>query len=125
MQTNGKDGTVGFYRLLLKLVAKKPLEFFTQQSKNGETYEGLFSLVRHSSQDTTCSLFWMVLGAVFHLRALQMAGYFGKPKLQATEEAGLSPVETKIGAIFVDIFQLLRFNTHAIFSVSSSKLENK
>ena len=105
IKSKGKDGTVEYFKLLLKLVARKPLEFFLNHqqwltSRNetfapsgkmqngvtqpltapeapqeddptrfyGGSYRGLFSLVRHSDQDSAINSFWLMLSAVFHLR---------------------------------------------------------
>ena len=37
---------------------------------HGGSYRGLFSLLRHSKNDSAIGLFWMVLCATFHLRLL-------------------------------------------------------
>ena len=83
----------------------------------GGSYRGLFSLVRHSYDDTGCSIFWVILSAVFHLRTLQLTGYFGAEK----RSYDLTPDELLVAGVLVDMLQLLRYNTHAIiehFNVS-------
>ena len=42
----------------------------------GGSYRGLWSLVRHSENDSAVGIFWMIVSAVFHLRTLQVTGYF-------------------------------------------------
>ena len=83
----------------------------------GGSYRGLFSLVRHAYEDTACSIFWIILSAVFHLRTLQLTGYFGAEK----RSYELTPDELLIAGVLVDILQLLRYNTHAI--IEHFKLE--
>ena len=83
----------------------------------GGSYRGLFSLVRHSYDNTGCNIFWIILSAVFHLRTLQLTGYFGAEK----RSYELTPDELLVAGVLVDILQLLRYNTHAIiehFNVS-------
>ena len=44
-------------------------------------------------------------------RTLQMSGYFGMP---IKYDRPLTPDQIFIGAILVDILQLLRYNTHSV-----------
>ena len=44
----------------------------------GGSYRGLLSLVRHSNNDGSVGIFWIIVSAVCHLRTLQITGYFGK-----------------------------------------------
>lgn len=83
----------------------------------GGSYKGLLSLVRHNDCDDPCGLFWILLSAVFHLRTLQITGYFGSEveytaKRQCQKPLSIS--ELYIGSTLTQILQLLRYNTHAI-----------
>ena len=78
----------------------------------GGSYRSLLSLVRHSYNDTPIGIFWIIVAAVFHLRTLQLTGYFGKEEKSA--KFGLGSNQLLIGAVLVDILQLLRYNTHSI-----------
>ena len=91
----------------------------------GGSYRGLFSLVRHSYQDSPTKIFWIILSAVFHLRTLQLTGYFGAEKRNPS--GNLTPDELLTAGVLVDILQLLRYNTHAViehFTVRFVKFSN-
>ena len=97
------------YRHLLKII------FVIDMSGDcyvGGSYRGLLSLVRHSYNDTPIGIFWIIVAAVFHLRTLQLTGYFGKEEKSA--KFGLGSNQLLIGAVLVDILQLIRYNTHSI-----------
>ena len=79
-----------------------------------ESYQGLFNLVRHSQYDCPIGIFWIIVSAVFHLRTLEIAGYFKKE--DKSTKSGLSRNQLFIGAVFVDFLQLLRYNTHSILA---------
>ena len=78
----------------------------------GGSYRSLLSLVRHSYNDTPIGIFWIIVAAVFPLRTLQLTGYFGKEEKSA--KFGLGSNQLLIGAVLVDILQLIRYNTHSI-----------
>ena len=78
----------------------------------GGSYRGLLSLVRHSDNDNAIGIFWIIVSAVFHLRTLQITGYFGKG--DKSTKAQLGPDQLFIGAVLVDILQIIRYNTHSI-----------
>ena len=83
----------------------------------GGSYKGLLSLVRHEDQDGPCGLFWIILSAVFHLRTLQITGYFGPEishhmKKQTFRQ--FSSRELFASETLVTILQKLRYNTHAV-----------
>ena len=86
----------------------------------GGSYRSLLSLVRHSYNDTPIGIFWIIVAAVFHLRTLQLTGYFGKEDKPSI--SGLSPNQLLIGAVLVDILQLLRYNTHSILEQPNSSI---
>ena len=91
----------------------------TEKCFYGGSYRGLFSLVRHSYNDSASNIFWIILSAVFHLRTLQLTGYFGSEK--RNPDGNLKPDELLVAGVLVDILQLLRYNTHAViehFTVS-------
>ena len=81
----------------------------------GGSYQGLWSLVRHSENDSAVGMFWMIVSAVFQLRTLQVTGYFGLES-NSTSNSSLSPNHLFIGSILVDILQLMRYNAHSILA---------
>ena len=81
----------------------------------GGSYKGLWSLVRHSENDSAVGMFWMIVSAVFQLRTLQVTGYFGLESNSASNSS-LSPNHLFIGSILVDILQLMRYNAHSILA---------
>ena len=81
----------------------------------GGSYQGLWSLVRHSGNDSAVGMFWMIFSAVFQLRTLQVTGYFGLDS-NSTSNSSLSPNHLFIGSILVDILQLMRYNAHSILA---------
>ena len=81
----------------------------------GGSYQGLWSLVRHSENDSAVGMFWMIVSAVFQLRTLQVTGYFGSES-NSTTNSGLSSNHLFIGSILVDILQLMRYNAHSILA---------
>ena len=78
----------------------------------GGSYRGLLSLVRHSNNDGSVGIFWIIVSAVCHLRTLQITGYFGKEDKSTKSTLGAN--QLFIGGVLVDILQLLRYNTHSI-----------
>ena len=78
----------------------------------GGSYRGLLSLVRHSNNDGSVGIFWIIVSAVCHLRTLQITGYFGKE--DKSTKSTLGGNQLFIGGVLVDILQLLRYNTHSI-----------
>ena len=80
----------------------------------GGSYRALLSLVRHSWKDGPCASFWIIVSAVFHLRTLQTTGYFGIKDKKSSTKPGLNSNQLFIGAVLVDILQILRYNTHSI-----------
>ena len=78
----------------------------------GGSYRGLLSLVRHSKNDGSVGIFWIIVSAVCHLRTLQITGYFGKEDKSTKSTLGAN--QLFIGGVLVDILQLLRYNTHSI-----------
>ena len=111
----------------IKQSSTKPLDSPIEANEESEkcfyggSYRGLFSLVRHSYQDSPTNIFWIILSAVFHLRTLQLTGYFGAEKRNSI--GNLTPDELLSAGVLVDILQLLRYNTHAViehFTVSSA-----
>ena len=81
----------------------------------GGSYQGLWSLVRHSGNDSAVGMFWMIFSAVFQLRTLQFTGYFGLDS-NSTSNSSLSPNHLFIGSILVYIMQLKRYNAHSILA---------
>ena len=81
----------------------------------GGSYQGLWSLVRHSGNDSAVGMFWMIFSAVFQLRTLQVTGYFGLDS-NSTSNSSLSPNHLFIGSILVYIMQLKRYNAHSILA---------
>lgn len=97
--------------------------FATEDTFYGGSYKGLLSLVRHGDQDAPSGLFWIILSAVFHLRTLQITGYFGAEIATCTTKRQLTSVELFIAATLIDIFQLLRYNTHAVIEHQVSAVD--
>ena len=80
----------------------------------GGSYRGLWSLVGHSDNDDPVGIFWIIISAVFHLRTLQVTGYFGSENKAISST--LSPDQLVIGSVLVNILQMLRYNAHSILS---------
>lgn len=132
VKLKGVDGAIGYYILLYRLVCRKPLEFFVRNrhwmenpdeklvpASQGrdpveDSYCRLFSLVRHSNNDSTSGLFWIVLSAVFHVRSLQLTGYFGPDREKSRPDVALNKDEIYIGSLMVYLLQILRYNTHSV-----------
>ena len=97
------------------LIFDNNVNFLIDMSGNcfvGGSYRSLLSLVRHSYNDSPIGVFWIIVSAVFHLRTLQLTGYFGKE--DKSSKFGLGSNQLIIGAVLVDILQLLRYNTHSV-----------
>ena len=80
----------------------------------GGSYRGLWSLVGHSDNDDPVGIFWIIISAVFHLRTLQVTGYFGSENKAISST--LSSDQLVIGSVLVNILQMLRYNAHSILS---------
>jgi hypothetical protein len=88
----------------------------------GGSYRGLWSLVGHYDNDDPVGIFWIIISAVFHLRTLQVTGYFGSENKNISST--LSPAQLVIGTVLVNILQMLRYNAHSILSQVVSKVIN-
>jgi len=159
---NIRGDSIGFHKLLYRLVAQRPVTFFQDHiawSKNhdekfapkngiinkngskpfklpkiskdedlsgnyflGGSYRGLWSLVGHSDNDDPVGIFWIIISAVFHLRTLQVTGYFGSENKAISST--LSPDQLVIGSVLVNILQMLRYNAHSILSQVDDKNGN-
>merc|ERR1719232_1259242 len=70
----------------------------------------LLNLVSHEDTIKPGRLWSFLISAVCHLKALQVSGYFGAPKLSTPKS--LSDQETMMGRLLVHLLCLMQFNTH-------------
>ena len=122
LQLQGQTGAVGFSRLAFRMVTQQPLAYFKNRLDlkkekvsvfSPGSYDSFFQLVGHHDQDTSTTLFWILVCCVVHLRTLQIGGYFGPNRAKKPDQI-LTQDELMIGAVMVDIFRSLRYNMHAI-----------
>ena len=94
---------------------------FGDDSWDKSVQHSLLNLVSHEEHIKPGRQWSFIISAVCHIKAFQLSGYFGQPKLKTPKE--LTDDEALIGRMLVHLFMLMQFNTHGI--TESTDIWNK